>query len=149
MKNFNTEMIEKAKAAKSVEELLALAKANNIDMTEDEAATYFAQLNPKSGELDDDELDAVAGGGCQSGSSGRIVVSSACECFNGQFEHVCVNPSAGDYTLRRTDNAGLRKTWAEWAYGSGGRCGVCYHLEFEGGTGVCGMSGQRAGGGRK
>ena len=64
MKNFNTEMIEKAKAAKSTEELLELAKASNVEMTADEAATYFAQLNPKSGELDDDDLDAVAGGGC-------------------------------------------------------------------------------------
>ena len=64
MKNFNAEMIEKAKAAKSAEELLELAKASNVEMTADEAATYFAQLNPKSGELDDDDLDAVAGGGC-------------------------------------------------------------------------------------
>ena len=64
MKNFNAEMIEKAKAAKSAEELLELAKANGVEMTADEAATYFAQLNPKSGELDDDELDAVAGGAC-------------------------------------------------------------------------------------
>jgi hypothetical protein len=31
-------------------------------MTADEAATYFAQLNPQSGELDDDALDGVAGG---------------------------------------------------------------------------------------
>ena len=64
MKNFNAEMIEKAKAAKSAEELLELAKASNVEMTADEAATYFAQLNPKSGELDDDDLDAVAGGAC-------------------------------------------------------------------------------------
>ena len=62
MKNFNTEMIEKAKAAKSAEELIALAKDNGVEMTADEAATYFAQLNPKSGELDDDDLDNVAGG---------------------------------------------------------------------------------------
>ena len=147
MNNLTPEMIEKAKVAKTAEELLALAKENNVEMTEDEAKTYFAQLNPKSGELDDDDLDNVAGGACQSGSSGRTVVSSGCECFNGQFEHVCVNPSAGDYTLRRTDNAGLRKTWAEFAYGYGGRCGVCYHLEFEGGTGVCGKTGRS--GGRK
>ena len=35
-------------------------------MTADEAATYFAQLNPKGNELSDDDLDAVAGGasGC-------------------------------------------------------------------------------------
>ena len=66
MKNFNAEMIEKAKVAKSAEELLEIAKANNIEMTADEAKTYFAQLNPKSGELDDDDLDNVAGGagGC-------------------------------------------------------------------------------------
>ena len=64
MKNLKSEMIEKAKVAKSAEELLALAKENNVEMTADEAATYFAQLNPKSGELDDDDLDAVAGGGC-------------------------------------------------------------------------------------
>jgi len=64
MKNLKPEMIEKAKAAKSAEELLDLAQANGVEMTADEAATYFAQLNPKSGELSDDELDAVAGGGC-------------------------------------------------------------------------------------
>ena len=54
--------------AKSAEELLELAKANGVEMTADEAAAYFAQLNPKSGELDDDELDAVAGGGCDQSS---------------------------------------------------------------------------------
>ena len=59
-------MIEKAKVAKTAEELLEIAKANTVEMTADEAATYFAQLGSKSGELDDDELDAVAGGasGC-------------------------------------------------------------------------------------
>ena len=66
MKNFNAEMIEKAKAAKSAEELLELANANNVEMTADEAKTYFAQLSPKSGELNAGDLDAVAGGasGC-------------------------------------------------------------------------------------
>ena len=66
MKNLTPEMIEKAKVTKNAEELLELAKANNVEMTADEAATYFAQLNPKSGELSDDDLDNVAGGlgGC-------------------------------------------------------------------------------------
>lgn len=63
MKNLNPEMIEKAKAAKSAEELLEIAKANGVEMTADEAKTYFAQLGPKSGELDDDDLDLVSGGG--------------------------------------------------------------------------------------
>ena len=62
MMNCNAEMIEKAKTAKSVEELLEIAKANGVEMTEDEAKTYFAQLNPKSGELDEDLLVNVSGG---------------------------------------------------------------------------------------
>ena len=64
MKNLTPEMIEKARTAKSAEELLELAKASNVEMTADEAKTYFAQLGTKSGELNDDDLDAVAGGGC-------------------------------------------------------------------------------------
>ena len=62
MKNFTLELIEKAKTAKSAEELLALAKANNVELTEEEAKTYFAQLNA-NGTVSDDELDAVVGGG--------------------------------------------------------------------------------------
>lgn len=62
---FSKELIEKAKTAKSAEELLAMAKAENIELTEEEAAKAFAELN-KSGELSDEELDNVAGG-CGSG----------------------------------------------------------------------------------
>ena len=56
------ELIEKAKQAKTAEELAALAKETGVELTAEEANTYFAQLNPKSGELSDDELDCVAGG---------------------------------------------------------------------------------------
>ena len=62
MKKFAKEMIDKAKAAKSVEEILEFAKANSVEMTEKEAKSYFAQLNPKCGELDNDDLDNVSGG---------------------------------------------------------------------------------------
>ena len=74
--NFNAEMIEKAKVAKTAEELYEIAKANGVDLTADEAATYFAQINPKSGELDDDDLDAVAGGGCEKNEK-EIIASSS------------------------------------------------------------------------
>ena len=63
MLNFTPEMITKAKAAKSAEELMALAKENNVELTEEEAKTYFEQLNA-SGSVTDDELDMVAGGAC-------------------------------------------------------------------------------------
>ena len=69
----NEEMIAKAKEARSVEELITLAKENGVELTEEEAKAYFAQLNPKSGELSDDELDAVAGGGCSGGESAEAV----------------------------------------------------------------------------
>ena len=61
MKNLTPELIAKAKAAKSAEELLALAKENNVELTEEEAKTYFEQLNA-NGAVSDDELDVVAGG---------------------------------------------------------------------------------------
>ena len=80
-------MIEKAKSAKSAEELLALAKENNVEMTADEAATYFAQLNPKSGELSDDDLDNVAGGACGSsvraGDNVRVTSGETCPICSG------------------------------------------------------------------
>ena len=84
--NLNAEMIEKAKAAKTAEELYEIAKANGVEMTADEAKSYFAQLNPKSGELDDDDLDTVAGGSdvscaCAMGGGGtKDTNDKTCAC---------------------------------------------------------------------
>ena len=84
MKNLTPEMIEKAKSVKTAEELYEIAKANGVEMTDDEAATYFAQLNPTSGELDDDDLDNVAGGACQgegaNSSKARLTVGACQKC---------------------------------------------------------------------
>lgn len=55
------EIIAKAKEAKSAEELLAMAKENGMELTEEEAEEYYDRLHA-SGELADDELDSVAGG---------------------------------------------------------------------------------------
>ncbi len=64
MLRLTEELLVKAKEAKSVEELLVLAKDHNIELTEEEAEGYFLQLNPKAGKLADEELDNVAGGAC-------------------------------------------------------------------------------------
>ena len=56
------ELVAKAKEAKTSEELMALAKEAGIDMTEESAALAFEQLNSKTGELSDSELDNVSGG---------------------------------------------------------------------------------------
>ena len=42
---FSNEMIEKAKTAKTAEELLAMAKAENIELNAEEAAKAFEERN--------------------------------------------------------------------------------------------------------
>ena len=69
----NNELIAKAKEAKTPDELMALAKENDMEMTEESAEAYYNLLHPQNGEVSDDELDNVAGGGCHNG--GRLVVS--------------------------------------------------------------------------
>ncbi|MDE7399064.1 MAG: hypothetical protein K2N06_05995 [Oscillospiraceae bacterium] len=74
------ELMAKARQAKSVEELLALAKENEIELSENEAKAYFEQLN-KSGEISDEELDNVSGGGCHY-KDGPLVVTHGNSCDN-------------------------------------------------------------------
>ena len=70
--NFTAELIEKAKRAKTVEELQEFAKAENIELSAEEAIKAFAELH-KTGELSDDELGNVAGG-CGSGDVPKFEV---------------------------------------------------------------------------
>ena len=79
MKNFTPELIAKAKTAKTAEELLELAKASNVELTAEEAQTYFTQLNAK-GVVADDELDAVAGGGCGVGVGSHVKFIDGTKC---------------------------------------------------------------------
>ncbi len=73
------ELLTRAKAAKTAEELLTLAKENGMELTEAEAKTYFDLLHPQTGELSDDELDNVSGGGCYS-SGGRLKTTCGYKC---------------------------------------------------------------------
>ena len=54
------EIVEKIKSSGSPDEVLAIAKECNVEMTPDEAKSYFEQIN--SHELDEDLLEGVAGG---------------------------------------------------------------------------------------
>ena len=60
--NISKELLEKAKTAKSAEELLEMAKAEHIELTAEQATKALAKMN-KNGKLSDEELDNVAGGG--------------------------------------------------------------------------------------
>ena len=86
--DLNEKLLEKAKEAKTVEELAAIAKENGIELTAEEAKNYFAKLNLKAGELADDELDNVAGGRkcgtCYCNHRPVITVCNSCEYYTNE-----------------------------------------------------------------
>ncbi len=92
----NEKLLEKAKNAKSTEELSSIAMENGIELTNEEAKSYFAKLNAKTGEVADDELEDVAGGGkCGTTYYENHPVVSA---FNSCEYYKCTgteNPKAG------------------------------------------------------
>ena len=72
-----------AMQAKSVEELLKIAEAYGYEISREEAEEIYAELN-QEGELADEELENVAGGGCYSTDKhGRLIVTAGnrCELF--------------------------------------------------------------------
>ena len=56
------EMLEKAMQCETVEDLIAYAKTEGVDLTKEEAEAYFAELSEC--ELQDGDLKHVAGGLC-------------------------------------------------------------------------------------
>lgn len=149
------ELIMKAKSTKSAQELLAFAKENGIEMTEESAKVYFEQLN-KMGEISDDELDNVSGGGCTL-VTGYTVVTSGLKCFitepdgssgftsnvyyeyydDGLYSADLVTPAKKTCYYR---DSAVRRTWAAFDCGESQVCGNCQHLEFEAYFGYCGKS---------
>ena len=136
------ELMEKAQTAKTPDELLALAKEMEVEMSSQEAEETFALLN-KKGELSDEELDNVAGGGCDTTVDGKTytVVSSGLDCFTGQYEANYERNGVDGVVagpLYAQDNYSLRFTWKDFAYP--GQCGMCRWLSFKAGTGYCSKS---------
>ena len=130
MKNLTPEMIEKAKVAKNAEELLELAKANGMEITADEAKIYYAQLNPKSGELNDDDLDLVSGG---------VEVHSPCLDKLEQNMYLNIGTDKGDAKF----GAMVRLNTGETCPHCGTSVGII-GMGFMGGSGTAGGTGVRA-----
>ena len=84
------DLIQRAKSAKTADELLAMAKETGITMSAEEANVNFKALHPASGELADDELDNVSGGAC--------VTVMAATCPKCGSEHVSM-AGTQDYPL--------------------------------------------------
>jgi len=74
----NKELLAKAKEAKTPEELIALAKENGMELTEESAKAYLDLLHPRRGGRRGGGLDPPAGGACHNG--GRLVVSAMHYC---------------------------------------------------------------------
>ena len=79
----DTEFLEKFSKAESQEAIVALAAEKGFALTEED----LKQEQPVSGDVSDDELDAVAGGqtcACVLGGGGKASGSSkTCACFMG------------------------------------------------------------------
>ena len=123
------EMILKAKQATSAEELLSLAKENGIEMTEESAQAYFEQLH-KKGELADEELDNVAGGGCHA-TDNRLIVTThhkcrfwACKDCGGS--HMNKLPLYDEHYCKEGDQNGWRVI-----------CRTCKYYTYERGLCLC------------
>jgi predicted ribosomally synthesized peptide with nif11-like leader len=96
MTNYTPKLVAKAKAAKSADELFNLAKENGIEITEEEAKTYFAQLNANDA-ISDDELDSVAGGDGLSCPSGDEEDDASSGVNNATCPH-CQGPVSRAFT---------------------------------------------------
>ncbi len=126
MLNYTPEQLQAARAAKSPEELISLAKEQDIDITVEQAANF---LNPPNGELSDEELENVSGGYCKQGGYGREIVTLVTPCVHGlkkYMEDTWVGPANSE-----------RRKCGSYHVIHGGKCG---YLSYEKGIWYCNYS---------
>lgn len=126
------EIIEKANLAKDADELLAIAKENNIELTEEEAKAHLAQLTPQVGELSDDELDNVSGGGCHT-ADGRLVVTTGYWCEN----FGCKIGGGDGTTVHGGEGSEPGRVICANCGNIGVCCNNCRYCSYEGGIWYC------------
>ena len=73
------ELMQKAKSAKSADDILAIAKENGLEVSREDAEMYI-KANSASGELSDDALDGVTGGAAYTLCGGYLIVTNFHEC---------------------------------------------------------------------
>ena len=128
MKNLMAELKEKAKAAKTPEEIQAIAKENGMeDFSLESAKAYYEQFH-KEGELSDEELDNVAGGACYT-DDGRMVTTIANFCEDG---HRC----------KKCGRNFIHEGHAPDCF-EGPNCKDCKHMSYEKGLWLCNYEGNR------
>ncbi|MCI6810939.1 MAG: hypothetical protein MR922_00790 [Lachnospiraceae bacterium] len=129
MKGMNKkELLEKAKAAKTPEEIQAIARENGMeDFSLESAKAYYEQFH-KEGELSDEELDNVAGGACYT-DDGRMVTTIANFCEDG---HRC----------KKCGRNFIHEGHAPDCF-EGPNCKDCKHMSYEKGLWLCNYEGNR------
>lgn len=142
MENLTPEMIEKARAAKTPEELLALAQENGIkDFTEESAEEYFKLLHPASGEVADEELENVTGGGCHNKNGLLVVTSYTRACTDAYRCKKCRKPyrelGAFDYEGAYTTGMYTMHKCSATGYDVTNKCESCYFFHYSKGLYVC------------
>lgn len=124
------EVIMKGKEANTVEELKEMAVKENWNISDEEANAYFEELQKyktqSTGELSDDELDDVSGGGCYKGK--RLVVTTMHSCM--EWSCKCGNPS--NMTPAELVNLGRCPKCRR-----GKTCGNCKYCSYEKGLWLC------------
>lgn len=119
------ELILKAKEARSVEELLLLAKDNGVELSEADAKMYL-EMN-KSGELSDDALSDISGGAAYTLSGGYLIVTNFHECDRWE----CDSCGYSDFKWKTVNG---RTDWVHtcggYKYGCGKSCSTCKYMTY-------------------
>lgn len=139
-------------------ELFEELKRKGIELDEKTSSLYLSYLEKKEGEIEDNELSIVSGGGCRTdvGGDKKTVVTCGLRCFTGQYELnfnpdlfkdvekgrigtvVIPLPNMTYAPLYTKDNKELRMIWSTiCGYGD---CGSCSRLAFKSGLGYCSVS---------
>lgn len=122
------ELILKAKEAKSAEEIVAIAKENGLEVCIDDAQKYI-ELNSKSGEISDEALDGVTGGGAYTVFGGYLIVTNFHECDRWK----CDECGGSDF---KNTQVGNETGWAiahkcgGHPNGCGKSCATCKYMDY-------------------
>lgn len=133
---FTPEQLAQARAAETPEALAAFAAENGVTLTPEEAQAYFNQLHQATGEVSDEELDNVAGGGCMNG--GYMVVTALTQCAEPSNWHCkdCCGEGHGNKENTKTyyycDRLGTGIRVDGPLY-----CKDCLHCKYERGLWLC------------
>lgn len=122
------ELILKAKKAKSAEEIVAIAKENGLEVCIEDAQKYV-EMNSQNGELSDEALDGVTGGGAYTVFGGYLIVTNFHECDRWQ----CDECGGTDFKYMQVAS---ESGWANahkcsgHPNGCGKSCATCKYMDY-------------------